>query len=88
MDFLIIAPGEKRYKFLGFGGGPSLPPATPPPPTLEDPEVKRRVEKERLAKRRRKGFAATTLTKPGLGDVPALTDRARLTTTLGGGRVA
>ena len=71
-----------------FGGGPKLPPPPPPPPTLEDPAVKARVEKERLARRRRKGFAGTRLTKPGLGDVAALTDRPRLTTTLGGGRVA
>ena len=71
-----------------FGGGPSLPPPLPPLPTLEDPEIKRTREKERLARRRRRGLGATRLTRPGLGDVEPLVDRPRLTTTLGGGRVA
>ncbi len=71
-----------------FGGGPSLPPPLPPLPTLEDPEIRRKREKERLARRRRRGLGATRLTRPGLGDVEPLVDRPRLTTTLGGGRVA
>ncbi len=71
-----------------FGGGPSLPPPLPPLPTLEDPEIKRKRENERLARRRRRGLGATRLTQPGLGDVEPLVDRPRLTTTLGGGRLA
>ena len=47
-----------------FGGGPSLPPPLPPLPTLEDPEIKRKREKERLARRRRRGLGATRLTQP------------------------
>ena len=70
-----------------FGGGPSLPPPLPPLPTLEDPEIKRMREKERLARRRRRGLGATRLTQPGLGDVEPLVDRPKLTSTLGGGGV-
>ncbi len=70
-----------------FGGGPSLPPPLPPLPTLEDPEIKRKREQERLARRRRRGLGATRLTQPGLGDVETLVDRPRLTSTLGGGGV-
>ncbi len=71
-----------------FGGSPSLPPPPPPLPTLEDPQIRAKREKARLAKRRRRGFGATRLSPAGLGDVETLTDRPRLTTTLGGGRVA
>ena len=70
-----------------FGGGPSLPPPLPPLPTLEDPEIKRKREQERLARRRRRGLGATRLTQPGLGDVETLVDRPKLTGTLGGGGV-
>ncbi len=70
-----------------FGGGPSLPPPLPPLPTLEDPEIKRKREQERLARRRRRGLGATRLTQPGLGDVETLVDRPKLTSTLGGGGV-
>ncbi len=70
-----------------FGGGPSLPPPLPPLPTLEDPEIKRKRENERLARRRRRGLGATRLTQPGLGDVETLVDRPKLTSTLGGGGV-
>ena len=47
---------------------PPSPPPLPPPPTLEDPELKRKKEEERLARVRRKGRGDTILTS-GLGVV-------------------
>ena len=54
-------------------GSPEPPPTPdiPPPVERDDPEVKRRAEELRLANKRRRGRAATRLTKPGLGNVAA-----------------
>ena len=54
-----------------FGGEPPQTPAMPPPVERDDPAVKARAEEVRLAQLRRKGRAATLLTKPGLGEVAA-----------------
>ncbi len=89
MDVLTIRPGERRYKFLGFGGpGPSV--APPDPPAFDDPEVKRKAELERLARGRRRGLAGTILTRPSqkLGNVQPNIQRTQAGTTLGSGRVA
>lgn len=50
-----------------FGGGPSAPPPLPPLPTPEDPAVKERERRERLAAARRRGRASTIVSGP-LGD--------------------
>lgn len=91
MDFLINrTPGERRYKFLGFGGGSPAPIAVPDPPEFDDPEVKRKAELERLARGRRRGLAGTILTRPSqkLGDVQPNIQRTKAGSTLGAGRVA
>lgn len=64
----------------GFGGAPSMPAASPPPPTAEDPAVKAAAEKARLAAKGRKGLVSTDKTATGetLGDAQATTQRQSL----------
>jgi len=88
MDFLNrTAPGERRYKFLGFGGSPSLPVQPPPPPTRDDPAIAEANKKLRASELRRKGRASFIIAgKRGgaaLGETPLAQPQARGAQVLG-----
>jgi hypothetical protein len=64
---------------------PSLPPATPPVPTVDDPAVEEARRKQRLVEARRRGRQAAILNGGAGNESAATANRPGLRRLLGGG---